>query len=66
MPVYGWTVGNWTSPSKTPLARKMPTDDHYEFDLVHLFGGPQRTGQRAPGGERAGASIARPTYLDVR
>jgi len=40
MPVYGWTQANLEQPICQAFGSIDAFEDHYEFDLVHLFGGP--------------------------
>ncbi len=40
MPVYGWTSANLEQPICEAFGSIDAFEDHYEFDLVHLFGGP--------------------------
>lgn len=40
MPVYGWTQANLEQPICEAFGSIDAFEDHYEFDLVHLFGGP--------------------------
>ena len=40
MPVYGWTRANMEQPIREAFGSVEAFEDHYEFDLVHLFGGP--------------------------
>jgi uroporphyrinogen decarboxylase len=66
MPVYGWTEGNLAEPIRAAFGSQDAFDDHYEFDLVHLFGGPNpnpASARRAV--EGAGESILPPDYLDI-
>ena len=40
MPVYGWTRANLEKPIRKAFGSVDAFEDHFEFDLVHLFGGP--------------------------
>jgi uroporphyrinogen decarboxylase len=40
MPVYGWTSANLEQPICKAFGSIDNFEDHYEFDMVHLFGGP--------------------------
>lgn len=66
MPVYGWTQANLEQPIRAAFGSQDAFEDHYEFDLVHLFGGPQPhpASVRRPV-EGAAPSILPPDYLDV-
>jgi uroporphyrinogen decarboxylase len=66
MPVYGWTKENLEQPIREAFGSIEAFEDHYEFDLVHLFGGPNPhpVNSRRPV-EGAGPSILPQDYLDV-
>ncbi len=40
MPVYGWVSANLSTPITAAFGSVAGFEDHYEFDLAHLFGGP--------------------------
>lgn len=66
MPVYGWTSANMSEPINEAFGSIDAFEDHYEFDLVHLFGGPHphpREVRRAV--EGADPSILPGDYLDI-
>ena len=66
MPVYGWTEGNLAQPIRAAFGSQDAFEDRYEFDLYHLFGGPQPHPERVRRPvEGAGESILPPDYLDV-
>ncbi|MCC7358908.1 MAG: hypothetical protein IT317_05495 [Anaerolineales bacterium] len=66
MPVYGWTEGNLAQPIREAFGSQDAFEDHYEFDLYHLFGGPQPHPESARRPvEGAGESISPPDYLDL-
>lgn len=66
MPVYGWTKANLEQPINAAFGSVDAFEDHYEFDLVHLFGGPN---PNFPSSirpvEGATPSILPQDYLDV-
>jgi uroporphyrinogen decarboxylase len=66
MPVYGWTQANLEQPIRAAFGSVEAFEDRYEFDLVHLFGGPYPHPEpyRRPV-EGAGPSILPQDYLDV-
>jgi len=67
MPVYGWTQANLEKPISEAFGSVDAFEDHYEFDLVHLFGGPSphpATSVRPV--EGAAPSIRPQDYLEVR
>ena len=39
-PVYGWVNANMSDPIKEAFGSVAAFEDHYEFDMAHLFGGP--------------------------
>lgn len=66
MPVYGWTKANMEEPICKAFGSIDAFEDHYEFDLVHLFGGPgphPATVTREV--EGPGPSITPQEYLDI-
>jgi len=66
MPVYGWTKANMEEPICNAFGSIDAFEDHYEFDLVHLFGGPgphPATVERQV--EGSGESITPKEYLDI-
>ena len=66
MPVYGWTKANLEQPIREAFGSIDAFEDHYEFDLVHLFGGPtpHPTSLTRPV-EGAAPSILPQDYLNV-
>lgn len=40
MPVYGWVRANLEQPIAAAFGSVDEFEDHYEFDLTHIFGGP--------------------------
>jgi len=42
MPVYGWVKANLEAPISERFGSIEQFEDRYEFDLAHLFGGPER------------------------
>lgn len=66
MPVYGWTKANLEQPISAAFGSVDAFEDRYEFDLVHLFGGPYPHPARwTRPVEGADPSILPPDYLDV-
>ena len=66
MPVYGWTEANLEQPIREAFGSVEAFEDHYEFDLVHLFGGPTPHPAAAVRPvEGAAASILPADYLDI-
>jgi uroporphyrinogen decarboxylase len=66
MPVYGWIKENLAQPICEAFGSVDAFEDHYEFDLVHLFGGPDPRPEdiiRLIDGESS--SILPQEYLDV-
>jgi uroporphyrinogen decarboxylase len=41
VPVYGWVAANLSDPIAARFGSVAAFEDEYEFDLAHLFGGPQ-------------------------
>ncbi len=41
MPLYGWVSENMSEQISEAFGSVAAFEDHYEFDLAHLFGGPQ-------------------------
>ncbi len=41
VPIYGWVRANLDEPIREAFGSCDAFEDHYEFDLAHLFGGPQ-------------------------
>jgi uroporphyrinogen decarboxylase len=41
VPVYGWVRANLDEPIRERFGSADAFEDHYEFDLAHLFGGPR-------------------------
>jgi len=41
VPIYGWVRSNLDEPISRAFGSCDAFEDHYEFDLAHLFGGPQ-------------------------
>jgi len=66
MPVYAWTQANLEQPIREAFGSLDAFEDHYEFDLVHLFGGPYpHPASVTRPVEGADPSILPPDYLDV-
>ena len=66
MPVYGWTKANLEQPICDAFGSVDAFEDYYEFDLVHLFGGPgPHPGNLVRGDESNAPSILPGEYLDV-
>ena len=66
MPVYGWTKANMEQSISEAFGSIDTFEDHYEFDLVHLFGGPNpHLAASIRPVEGAAASILPQDYLDV-
>ena len=66
MPVFGWTKANLEQPICEAFGSMDAFEDHYEFDLVHLFGGPgPHPKHLVRPVEGAAASILPQDYLDV-
>jgi uroporphyrinogen decarboxylase len=66
MPVYGWTKANLEQPICAAFGSVDAFEDHYEFDLVHLFGGPNpHAASSVRPVEGAAPSILPQDYLDV-
>jgi uroporphyrinogen decarboxylase len=66
MPVYGWTTANLEQPINEAFGSVDAFEDRYEFDLVHLFGGPNpHPEQVTRQAEDSTASILPQEYLDV-
>ena len=40
MPIYGWVAWNLVEPINAKFGSAAAFEDHYEFDMAHLFGGP--------------------------
>lgn len=41
VPIYGWVRANLDEPIRKAFGSCDAFEDHYDFDLAHLFGGPQ-------------------------
>lgn len=66
MPVYGWTQANLEGPIREAFGSLDAFEDRYEFDLVHLFGGPSpHPAEYARPSESSAPSILPADYLDV-
>jgi uroporphyrinogen decarboxylase len=66
MPVYGWTRANLEQPLRAAFGSVEAFEDRYEFDLVHLFGGPATNPARVTRPvEGAAPSLLPQDYLDV-
>jgi len=66
MPVYGWTKANLEKLICEAFGSIDAFEDHYEFDLVHLFGGPNAHPKHLIRSvEGAAPSILPQDYLDV-
>jgi uroporphyrinogen decarboxylase len=66
MPIYGWTQANLEQPICAAFGSMDAFEDRYEFDLVHLFGGPNPHPEEVTRPtEGAGPSILPQEYLDV-
>ena len=66
MPVYGWTRANLEEPIRKAFGSVDAFEDHFEFDLVHLFGGPgPHTSALVRHEEDRGPSILPEELLDV-
>ena len=39
-PIYGWVIGNLVEPLTEMWGDPTAFEDHYEFDMAHIFGGP--------------------------
>ena len=66
MPVYGWTKANLEQPISEAFGSIDAFEDHYEFDLVHLFGGPGPHPEAySRPSESSAPSILPQDYLDV-
>ena len=40
-PIYGWLFANLTDPITEAFGSVEAFEDHYEFDIAHIFGGPR-------------------------
>lgn len=40
-PIYGWVFANLTDPITREFGSVEAFEDHYEFDIAHIFGGPR-------------------------
>ena len=40
-PIYGWVFANLTDPITEAFGSVEAFEDHYEFDIAHIFGGPR-------------------------
>ena len=66
MPIYGWTKENLEQPIREAFGSIDAFEDHYEFDLVHLFGGPHpHPAEFTRPAESSAPSILPENYLDV-
>src|SRR5690349_23499039 len=66
MPVYGWTSANLEQPICEAFGSIDAFEDRYEFDLVHLFGGPDpHPVELVRPTEGQAPSILPQDYLDV-
>ncbi|MEP7358464.1 MAG: uroporphyrinogen decarboxylase family protein [Anaerolineales bacterium] len=66
MPVYAWTEANLKELISAAFGSVEAFEDHYEFDLVHLFAGPYPHPKHVTRPvEGAAASILPQAYLDV-
>jgi len=66
MPVYGWTRENLQKPITEAFGSVDAFEDRYEFDLVHLFGGPDpHPSHLVRPAEGAAPSILPAEFLDV-
>jgi len=66
MPVYGWTQANLEQPICEVFGSIDAFEDHYEFDLVHLFGGPApHSAASVRPVEGSAPAILPQDYLDV-
>ena len=66
MPIYAWTQANLETPIREAFGSIDAFEDHYEFDLVHLFGGPiAHPSHVIRPVEGAAPSILPRDYLDV-
>jgi uroporphyrinogen decarboxylase len=41
IPIYGWVRANLEEPISKVYGSVEAFEDHYEFDLSHIFGGPR-------------------------
>ena len=39
-PIYGWVIENLEGPIREHWGSVAAFEDHYEFDMAHIFGGP--------------------------
>lgn len=66
MPVYGWTTANLEKPVREAFGSVDAFEDRYEFDLVHLFGGPgPHPREYSRPSESSAPSILPSEYMDV-
>src|SRR5450759_1861011 len=66
MPVYGWTRANLEKPICAAFGSVDAFEDHFEFDLAHLFGGPgPHPAVVVRQDDSNGPSILPEEYLDV-
>jgi uroporphyrinogen decarboxylase len=66
MPVYGWTKANLEQPICEAFGSIDAFEERYEYDLVHLFGGPgPHPEEYARPSESSVPSILPQDYLDV-
>ena len=41
-PIYGWVFANLEKQISERWGSVAEFEDHYEFDMAHIFGGPER------------------------
>lgn len=65
-PVYGWVRDNLENELNEAFGSVEKFDDHYEFDMAHLFGGPDsRDLERLNQLKESGIEITPEVYLDI-
>jgi uroporphyrinogen decarboxylase len=66
MPIYSWVRANLEKPIAEAFGSVEAFEDHYEFDMAHLFGGPVPHWKELDEmRERLGRDIEPGEYLDV-
>lgn len=65
VPIYGWVRANLDGPISAAFGSCDAFEDHYEFDLAHLFGGPNPYPEDSLAAVRSRGEIEPADVLDI-
>ena len=64
-PIYGWVSANLSEPITEKFGSVEAFEDHYEFDMAHIFGGPDPFRKSLAALRESGEEITPEMLLDI-